>query len=269
MRYPKARLHITVMHQTTGHTLCYALALLALYPAEQDKCYQHIKTLLRNNKELPVRPIFNNEEYLLIPYQRYEDVNHYTYATAYVSLLWFIVMEVESRPSVFYETLRLFPSVAGIPKQAAEDSVVKARNAAGGQLDVHIPRNTEILLDTPGLHYNRTSVLGSITALFSLFRFVAPILAARYWDDPETFRPSRFLEKDWPRDAFFPFSGGSRACLGRRFAEVEAVAVLVMFISRYTVAVKEELRYAHETFEQRRERVLKSYAGITLTCVPL
>ena len=30
---------------------------------------------------------------------------------------------------------------------------------------------------------------------------------ARYWDDPHTFKPSRFLE-DWPRDAFTPFSVG-------------------------------------------------------------
>ena len=32
---------------------------------------------------------------------------------------------------------------------------------------------------------------------------------ARYWDDPHTFNPSRFL-KDWPRDAFLPFSAGKK-----------------------------------------------------------
>ena len=35
------------------------------------------------------------------------------------------------------------------------------------------------------------------------------IFTARYWDDPLTFNPSRFL-KDWPRDAFLPFSGGEK-----------------------------------------------------------
>lgn len=34
------------------------------------------------------------------------------------------------------------------------------------------------------------------------------IRVARYWEDPKTFRPSRFLEENWPRDAFLPFSGG-------------------------------------------------------------
>jgi cytochrome P450 len=30
---------------------------------------------------------------------------------------------------------------------------------------------------------------------------------ARYWKDPHTFKPERFLE-DWPKDAFIPFSAG-------------------------------------------------------------
>jgi len=38
---------------------------------------------------------------------------------------------------------------------------------------------------------------------------------ARYWEDPHAFKPERFL-KDWPRDAFLPFSAGARACIGRK-----------------------------------------------------
>ena len=33
---------------------------------------------------------------------------------------------------------------------------------------------------------------------------------ARYWKDPGTFNPSRFLAADWPRDAFIPFSSGEK-----------------------------------------------------------
>lgn len=43
------------------------------------------------------------------------------------------------------------------------------------------------------------------------------VLAARYWDDPYSFKPERF-HGDWPREAFLPFSAGARACLGRRWA---------------------------------------------------
>ena len=33
------------------------------------------------------------------------------------------------------------------------------------------------------------------------------LTAARYWKDPHTFKPERFLG-DWPKDAFLPFSAG-------------------------------------------------------------
>ena len=42
------------------------------------------------------------------------------------------------------------------------------------------------------------------------------IITARYWEDPKEFKPSRFLQ-EWDRDAFLPFSMGSRSCLGRRY----------------------------------------------------
>lgn len=40
-----------------------------------------------------------------------------------------------------------------------------------------------------------------------------------------------------------------------------------IIISRYKVTVKEEAEYAHETFEERKKRVLQSRAGITVTYV--
>ena len=88
------------------------------------------------------------------------------------------------------------------------------------------------------------------------------MLLARYWDDPESFKPERFLG-NYPRDAFIPFSGGPRGCIGRGFAETEAVAVLSMIVSRYKVEVREEPQFARETFEQLRARLLET--NITLT----
>ena len=40
--------------QTTGHTLAYALALLALYPDEQEKFNQHARKIFKED-EMPVR----------------------------------------------------------------------------------------------------------------------------------------------------------------------------------------------------------------------
>ena len=52
----------------------------------------------------------------------------------------------------------MFPSVIAIPKRAAEDTLVRTTNASGEEVTVHIPKGSDILLDTPGLHYNRASL---------------------------------------------------------------------------------------------------------------
>ncbi len=75
-----------------------------------------------------------------------------------------------------------------------------------------------------------------------------------------------------------PFSQGAHACMGRkyilnslssallmttrRFSETEGVAVLTMLISRYKITVNGK---PGETFEEKKERVLKTRMGITLT----
>src|SRR6266567_2263130 len=42
--------------QTTAHTLCFSFALLALYPAEQERLYQHIKGVMSSSNGMPVGP---------------------------------------------------------------------------------------------------------------------------------------------------------------------------------------------------------------------
>ncbi|KAI0341851.1 cytochrome P450 [Trametopsis cervina] len=143
--------------------------------------------------------------------------------------------------AVLYETLRMFPPVHTIPKVAAEDTALTTVNVAGEIVTVPIPKGTPLTINTPGLHYN-----------------------PRYWEDPYAFIPDRFLG-NWPRDAFLPFSGGPRSCIGRRFFETEAIAILTMLISKYTIEVKDEPQFAHETFEQRKSRILSAKPVLTLT----
>ena len=42
--------------QTTAHTLCFTFALLALYPDQQERLYQHIKGVMSNLNGMPVGP---------------------------------------------------------------------------------------------------------------------------------------------------------------------------------------------------------------------
>ncbi|MGH8272958.1 MAG: cytochrome P450 [Gammaproteobacteria bacterium] len=57
---------------------------------------------------------------------------------------------------------------------------------------------------------------------------------ARYFEEPEEFRPERFKKELPPcaRRAYFPFGGGPRVCIGAGFAMTEAVLVLAT-LARY------------------------------------
>ncbi|KAH9962838.1 cytochrome P450 [Russula dissimulans] len=144
--------------------------------------------------------------------------------------------------AVLYETLRLLCTPT-IPKIAAQDTTLTVNNADGGKTIFPVLSGTRVSLHVAGLHHN-----------------------PRYWKDPHKFMPERFLG-DWPRHAFIPFSLGSRACLGRRFFETQAIAVMAMLVSRYKIEIKEEPEFAGETFEERYARITASKQGLTTTQV--
>ena len=51
------------------------------------------------------------------------------------------------------------------------------------------------------------------------------------------------------------------------FFETEGIAILTMLVSRYKIEVKEEPEFSGETFEERKERVLRFKRGVTTTYV--
>lgn len=192
-------------HETTAHTLAFTFGLLALHPDYQETVYQQIKSIVPDN-----RP------------PMYEEMNSLTECMA-----------------VLYETLRLFPPTATIPKIAAEDTYLVTIDRAGNRVVVPVPCGTALHLNVIALHHN-----------------------PRYWDNPSAFKPERF-RGDWPRDAFIPFSTGSRSCIGRRFFETESIAILTMILSRYKIELRNDPRFADETYEERWQRVLRVKDGLT------
>jgi cytochrome P450 len=59
---------------------------------------------------------------------------------------------------------------------------------------------------------------------------------ARWFPEPELFRPERFLgeaHKELPRFAYFPFGGGPRVCIGQHFAMLELVLVVARLSQSY------------------------------------
>ena len=71
----------------------------------------------------------------------------------------------------------------------------------------------------------------------------------RWYDSPEEFDPDRWLparRTDRPRFSYFPFGGGPRHCIGKRFSMMEAQLILA------TVAQEYELDYVRdEPFDLR------------------
>lgn len=55
------------------------------------------------------------------------------------------------------------------------------------------------------------------------------------------------------RGAYVPFSDGVRACLGKKFAQVEFVAALAVMVKQYRI----ELAGDSEEFRQKAERALE------------
>lgn len=96
------------------------------------------------------------------------------------------------------ESLRLYPSAWMMTRKAQEDATISGRDLNSGEI-VHV-------------------------CIYSLHR------DPRYWDKPDTFLPSRFLDvKANNIDAFLPFGLGPRRCVGSKYAEY----ILKLFMLNY------------------------------------
>ncbi|KAI8346368.1 cytochrome P450 [Choanephora cucurbitarum] len=71
----------------------------------------------------------------------------------------------------------------------------------------------------------------------------------KYWPNPFKFDPDRWIEgKDEnDLDAFFPFSAGSRNCIGKNFALQEMRITVATFLKHFSIAaIPEEMKQAEE-----------------------
>jgi cytochrome P450 len=111
--------------------------------------------------------------------------------------------------AVFSEVLRLYPPIWAMLRQAiAEDQICGYR----------IPRG-RIVLVAPWVTQRRSDLWG---------------------EDPESFRPERFLDDSASRMlpfAYFPFGGGARQCIGNHFAMLEAQVILATLAQRFDVGL--------------------------------
>jgi cytochrome P450 len=99
--------------------------------------------------------------------------------------------------AVFEEALRLYPPAPGLARRAIKPDEIQGRP---------VPANA-ILMPSQWLIHRHPD----------------------YWDEPDRFRPERFLPGHAvarPKFAYFPFGGGPRVCIGNTFALIEGALVL-------------------------------------------
>ena len=111
--------------------------------------------------------------------------------------------------AVVDETLRLYPPVANLLRKANETTDI----APG----VTVKAGERVLISPWVLHRHQA-----------------------YWEEPEQFRPERFLDEtagERPRYAYMPFGGGPRVCIGASFSLMEAVLILGTYAQRMKLRV--------------------------------
>ena len=110
--------------------------------------------------------------------------------------------------AVVKESMRMYPPVPTFGREAAEDQEL------GGY---ELRKGTQVIVSQWVTHRD-----------------------PRYFDDPELFRPERWLDGSTdgiPKYAYFPFGGGPRQCIGKGFAEMEAALLLASLSRRYSFAL--------------------------------
>jgi cytochrome P450 len=117
---------------------------------------------------------------------------------------------VEDLPRLSYaewvikESMRLYPPAYAVGREAVRDCEI------GGY---HVPKSMQVFAFQWVVHRD-----------------------ARWYDEPEAFRPERWREEvaaRLPRYAYFPFGGGPRQCIGNSFALMEAVLILATVAQRF------------------------------------
>ncbi|GFF25645.1 hypothetical protein IFM61606_09508 [Aspergillus udagawae] len=224
-------------HETTATTLRFALVLLALHQHVQDDLYAEIETVLREEDS--------------------DNPDEWDYATIFPKLV--------TPLCIMLETLRLYPPVTSIPKLTANPGA----DIIYDNKTYHLPPNVRVNLDANALHYSE-EYWGPDAATFEPIRwdkrnkssFLAKNdgldgLAGPGLESPDTHKPTR--------GAFIPFSDGLRACMGRKFAQVEFVAALVAVFREYRVTLAKREGESDEVAKRRGERALReSSASLTL-----
>ena len=157
-------------HETSASALSWTFYLLSEHPDIQQQAYQEIQDMVGQR-----------------PLQK-EDIKKLTFITA-----------------IFRESLRLYPPVGFMAREAQEEVTLRDKIVAKGKT---------IIVSPWLIHRNKNN-----------------------WENPHAFDPKRFLRQhETPiKSKYLPFGMGQRLCVGASFAMQEAVLIIASFLQTYRV----------------------------------
>jgi cytochrome P450 len=108
--------------------------------------------------------------------------------------------------AVIQETMRLYPPIWGLIRVAAKADEIGGKEIRPGD---------RVVLFAYGVHHSE-----------------------KYWPEPETFRPERWLSEGGKKRiptpyTYIPFGGGKRSCIGGAMSQVENTLALSMLLRRF------------------------------------
>lgn len=183
-------------HETSASALAWALYLLAAFPEAQERVLEEVSGL-------PENPDFSD------------------------------ISRLNFTRSVFRETLRLYPPVPMLVRQATKCEQFRDRQ---------VPPGSQIVVSPWHMHRHR-----------------------RMWERPDAFDPDRFATENGKaclREAYLPFSAGPRVCTGAGFAMVEGPLLLALLVRAFRILPVEgrvPVPEAHLTVRSRDGIWLEAY----------
>jgi cytochrome P450 len=106
--------------------------------------------------------------------------------------------------AVIQETMRLYPPIWGLMRTASKPDEIDGKEIKVGD---------RVMMFAYGVHHS-----------------------AKYWDDPESFKPERFMGEAVKKRVpytYLPFGGGKRSCIGGAMSQVENTLALSILLRKF------------------------------------
>lgn len=168
-------------HETTANVLAWTWYLISQAPDVEKKLHEELDSVLGNR----------------VP--EYADVENLKYTRA-----------------ILDETMRLYPPVPILSRQALKDDEIRGRKVPAGSL----------MLVVPWLIQRHK----------------------KFWENPDHFIPERFMpgSKKPQKFSYLPFSAGPRVCIGKSFGITESVLAVAIIAQRFRLSLSPDEEVKHE-----------------------